>query len=177
MLRAAAASRTSLVSSSRLPSRRALNALGFAVCAALVGYALYAQHVGGLQPCPLCVFQRIALIALGLVLLAAAVHAPGARGARLYGVLAGVCALAGIAVAGRHLWLQSLPPEAVPACGPGLGYLLDTFPLAEALKQVFSGSGECAVVDWTFLGLSMPGWLLVWFIALGAAAVANGWRR
>jgi len=161
----------------RLPSRRALNLLGFAVCAALMGFALYSQHVLGLEPCPLCVFQRIALISLGLVLLVAAVHGPGRVGGGVYGVLAGLCALAGIAVAGRHVWLQSLPPDRVPSCGPGLGYLLDTFPLGEALKQVFSGSGECAKVDWTFLGQSMPFWVLVWFIVLGIAAVANGWRR
>jgi disulfide bond formation protein DsbB len=160
-----------------LPSRRALNLLGFAACAALMGYALYSQHVGGLEPCPLCVFQRIALIALGIVLGLAALHDPGRRGARIYGVLAGLCAIGGVVVAGRHVWLQSLPPDQVPACGPGLGYLLDTFPLADALKQVFSGSGECAQVDWTFLGLSMPAWVLVWFAFLGTAAVANNWRR
>jgi protein dithiol:quinone oxidoreductase len=88
-----------------------------------------------------------------------------------------LCAAAGIAVAGRHVWLQSLPPEDVPSCGPGLGYLFDTFPLGEALKQVFSGSGECAKIDWTFLGQSMPVWVLVAFVGLGAAAVVNGWRR
>jgi protein dithiol:quinone oxidoreductase len=161
----------------RLPARRTLNLIGFAACAALMGYALYSQHVGGLQPCPLCVFQRVALIALGVVLLAAGLHDPGRRGARVYGVLAGLSALAGVVVAGRHVWLQNLPPEAVPSCGPGLDYLLDTFPLGEALKQVFSGSGECAQVDWTFLGLSMPAWVLIWFVGLGAAAVANNWRR
>jgi disulfide bond formation protein DsbB len=160
-----------------LPSRRALNLLGFAVCAGLLGFALYAQHGLGLEPCPLCIFQRVALLVLALVLLVAALHGPGALGGRVYGALAGLCALAGIAVAGRHVWLQSLPPERVPSCGPGLGYLLDTFPLGEALKQVFSGSGECAKVDWTFLGLSMPAWVLAWFLLLGIAAVANGWRR
>lgn len=161
----------------RLPSRRALNLIGFAVCAALLGFALYAQHGLGLEPCPLCIFQRIALMALGVVLLVAALHGPGPLGGRVYGVLAGLCALAGIAVAGRHVWLQSLPPERVPSCGPGLGYLFDTFPLGDALKMVFSGSGECAKIDWTFLGLSMPVWVLAWFVVLGAAAVANGWRR
>jgi len=160
-----------------LPSRRALNLLGFAVCAALLGFALYAQHGLGLEPCPLCIFQRIALMALAVVLLVAALHGPGPTGGRIYGVLAGLCAVGGIAVAGRHVWLQSLPPDRVPSCGPGLGYLFDTFPLGEALKMVFSGSGECAKIDWTFLGLSMPVWVLAWFVVLGAAAVVNGWRR
>lgn len=165
------------MNASQLPSRRALNLLGFSVCAALMGFALYAQHGLGLEPCPLCIFQRIALIALGLVLLAATLHGPGPIGGRFYGILAGLCALGGAIVAGRHVWLQSLPPDKVPSCGPGLDYLLDTFPLAEALKQVFSGSGECAKVDWTFLGQSMPVWVLACFVVLGVAAVANGMRR
>jgi disulfide bond formation protein DsbB len=165
------------LTSVQLPSRRALNLLGFGVCAALMAFALYAQHVLRLEPCPLCIFQRIAMIALGLVLLVAALHGPGRTGGIVYGVLAGLCALAGIVIAGRHVWLQSLPPDRVPSCGPGLGYLFDNFPLGEALKQVFSGSGECAKVDWTFLGQSMPFWVLVCFIVLGIAAVANGWRH
>jgi disulfide bond formation protein DsbB len=165
------------LATTRLPSRRALNFIGFGICAALLGFALYAQHGLGLEPCPLCIFQRIALMALAVVLLVAALHGPGPVGGRFYGVLAGLCALAGIAVAGRHVWLQSLPPDRVPSCGPGLGYLFDTFPLGDALKMVFSGSGECAKIDWTFLGLSMPVWVLAWFVVLGVAAVANGWRR
>jgi protein dithiol:quinone oxidoreductase len=161
----------------KLPSRRALNLLGAATCAALMGYALYVQHVLGLEPCPLCVFQRIGMIALGLVLLVAGLHAPGRTGARIYSVLAALCAAGGASVSARHVWLQSLPPDQVPSCGPGLGYLLDTFPLGDALKQVFAGSGECARIDWTFLGQSMPVWVLVAFVGLGAAALFNGWRR
>jgi len=165
------------LASLQLPSRRVVNLIGVAICAVLMGFALYSQYVDGLEPCPLCAFQRIAMCAVGFVLLVAAVHGPGHVGGRIYGVLAGLCAIGGIVVAGRHVWLQSLPPDQVPACGPGLGYILDTFPLGEALKQVFAGSGECAKVDWTFLGQSMPFWVLVWFVILGVVAVWNGWRR
>ena len=162
---------------SNLPSRRALNLLGAAICAALLGYALYLQHGLGLEPCPLCIFQRIGMLALGLVFLVAGLHGPGRTGARIYGVLAGLSALGGASVSARHLWLQSLPPDQVPSCGPGLGYLFDTFPFGDALKQVFSGSGECAKIDWTFLGQSMPFWVLLCFVGLGVAALVNGWRR
>jgi disulfide bond formation protein DsbB len=164
------------LASPQLPSRRAVNLICVAVCAALMGFALYSQYVVGLEPCPLCALQRVAMTALGVVLLVAVLHGPGPTGGRVYGLLAGLCAAGGIVVAGRHVWLQSLPADQVPACGPGLGYILDTFPLAEALKQVFAGSGECAQVDWTFLGLSMPFWVLVWFVILGVVAVWNGWR-
>ena len=80
-------------------------------------------------------------------------------------------------VAGRHVWLQSLPPDQVPACGPSLEYMLDAFPLGKTLKMVFTGSGECAEVDWTFLGLAMPAWSLIFFIALGLGALWAGWKR
>jgi disulfide bond formation protein DsbB len=154
-------------------------AFGFAalVVAALLGYAYYAQFELGLEPCPLCIFQRIAMIALFIVLLAAALHAPRGRGRRVYGALAALAALSGVAIAGRHVWLQHLPPDQVPACGPGLDYLLDTFPLGETLRKVFTGSGECAEVHWRFAGLSMPEWTLVFFVLLLAGALYYGFRR
>jgi protein dithiol:quinone oxidoreductase len=161
----------------KLPSRRAVNLIGAAICAALMGYALYVQHVLGLEPCPLCVFQRIGVITLGLVLLIAGVHAPGRIGARIYGALAALCAVAGGSVSARHVWLQHLPPDQVPSCGPGLGYLWDNFPLGNFFKLVLAGSGECAKIDWSFLGQSMPVWVLLAFIGLGSAALLNGWRR
>jgi len=154
----------------------------FAVCAlvaaALLGYGYYAQFRLELEPCPLCIFQRIALIALFVVALAAAIHAPkGDRGRRTYGVLATIAALSGLVVAGRHVWLQHLPPDQVPACGPGLNYLVDTFPVGEMLRKVFSGSGECAEVDWRFAGLSMPEWTLIWFAIFLLGALYYGFRR
>lgn len=145
--------------------------LGFLACVGLIAYALYAQHGLGLEPCPLCIFQRVAVMATGIVFLIAALHAPANTGRRVYGGLAVAAAVIGAAVAGRHVWLQSLPADQVPACGPGLNYMMDTFPLMQALRMVFSGSGECAEVDWTLLGLSMPVWTLIAFIGLAAWAV------
>lgn len=153
------------------------NAIGALACAALMAYALYAQHVLGLEPCPLCIFQRVGVIALGIVFLLAALHGPGAAGRRGYAVLVLLASGAAAGVAGRHLWLQSLPPERVPACGPGLDYMLESFPFTEVLQTVLSGSGECATVDWRFLGLAMPAWVLIDVVAIGALGVWNNLRR
>ncbi len=149
---------------------------GFLICAGLLGFALYAEHVLGLIPCPLCVFQRIAFLVMALFFLLGAMHAPGGRLRWLYtgGVLLG--ALWGVAVAGRHLWLQALPADQVPSCGPGLGYMLDAFPFAKVLKLVFTGSGECAKVEPVF-GLPMPFWTLLWYVLLSAWALLATIRR
>lgn len=125
-----------------------------------------------LDPCPLCVFQRLAVILLGVVFLVAALHNPKGRGRLVYAGLIGLVALAGVGVAGWHVYLQSLPPEDVPACGPGLEFILANNALGDALAIVFRGSGECASVDWQFLGLSMPAWVLIAVLALGVFGVA-----
>ena len=141
----------------------------------MMGFALYAEHQLFMEPCPLCVFQRIAVICMGIFFLLLAVHNPGPGWTnRIYVALVALSACGGVAVAGRHVWLQSLPPDKVPSCGPGLGYMLDNFPLADALKQVFSGSGECADVDWSLLGLSMPAWVLICVIGL---AIFGFWNN
>ena len=146
-------------------------------CAAVLGYAYYAQYALGYEPCPLCIFQRIGVLLVGLVALVAGIHGPGRTGRRVYGGLGALFALAGAGVAARHLWLQNLPPEAVPDCGPGLDYMFDVFPMLDALKLVFKGSGECANVDWALLGLSMPGWVLIAFVALALFLLWVGFRR
>ena len=162
------------VSAIKLPERRLLNGMGFLACVGMMGYALYAEHMLLMEPCPLCVFQRMAVIGMGVVFLVAAVQNPVGKSSRIaYAVLLLTAAGAGAGVAGHHVWLQSLPPESVPACGPGLGYIMDSFPLADALRLVFSGSGECATVDWSFLGLSMPAWVLICVLILGAAGTWN----
>ena len=153
--------------------RRLANLAGCAIVAGLIGYALFAQHVLGLEACPLCIFQRVAYIAGGAVFLAAALHAP--RNARFYGLAALVANAVGGAIAARHVYIQNLPADQVPACGPGLDYLMDAFPLMDTLRLVLTGSGECADVVWSFLGLSMPAWALVWFVLLGALAVVANW--
>jgi len=150
--------------------RRWLNFGGFLICLLLVSAAYYLQFVEGLEPCPLCILQRIALAALGIVFLLAGLQNPASMGRYGYGALLALAAALGAAIAGRHVWLQSLPADQVPACGPGLDYLLDTFPLFDAVTLVLRGSGECAEVD-TILGLSIPLWTLLAFIGLGLAGV------
>ena len=159
-----------------LPNSRVLNFAGALICTGLMAYALYAEHVLLLEPCPLCIFQRLGVIAVGIVFLIAALHNPGKTGRRVYAGLIGLAAAAGAGVAGWHVYLQSLPPEEVPSCGPGLEYILDTLPLADALSLVFQGSGECATIDWEFLSLSMPTWVLIAFIGLGVVGIWNNLR-
>jgi disulfide bond formation protein DsbB len=158
-------------------SKRIVNLGGFLVCAALLGYAYYLQFANDLEPCPLCIFQRVAFLAVGVLFLAAALHGPKGAGARIYGVLIAVAALIGAGIAGRHVWLQHLPPDQVPECGPGLDYMLQAFPLSDAVKMVFTGSGECAEVSWVFLGMSMPAWTLLCFAALGLIALVRNFMR
>jgi len=160
-----------------LPGSRVLNLAGFLCCAGLMGFALFAQHVLLLDPCPLCVFQRVAVIGIGTVALLAALHNPAGWGRRVYALLIGLFAAGGVGVAGWHVHLQNLPPSEVPACGPGLNYMLDNFPLGDALQMVFKGSGECAEVAWSFLGLSMPAWVLISATCLGIGGVWNNLRK
>ena len=158
-------------------SRRVANGLGAVAVVGLMSYALYAQHIVGLEACPLCILQRMAMIALGLVFAAAALHAPVGAGARAYAVLGALAALTGLGISGWHVRIQNLPPAEVPACGPGFDYLMDAFGWLGGLRMIFTGSGECAVVNWTFLGLSMPAWVFIWFVALGALVIRANWSR
>lgn len=149
---------------------RALSLLGFAACAGAMGFALYLQYAVGLEPCPMCIFQRVAMIACGLVFLMAAVHGPVGAGQWVYASLAELAALAGAFIAGRHVWLQGLPPDQVPACGPPLDYLMDAFPFLEVVSMIVKGDGNCAKIDAAWLGLSLPGWTLAGFAALSVLA-------
>jgi len=159
-------------------SFRAQFLLGFVACVALIGFALYAQFHDRLNPCPLCIFQRIAFAALGLVLLVGGVFAPkGVKGRAAFGVLALVPALTGIGIAGRHVWLTHLPPDQVPQCGPPLEFMMEANPLTDVIRQVLTGSGECATVDWTLLGMSMPAWSLLWFVLLTVWILIAAFRR
>lgn len=160
-----------------IPDKRILNFAGFLMCAALMGYALYAQHYLMLEPCPLCILQRIAVVGMGLVFLLAALHNPGGVGRFVYALLLVLSMSLGAIVAGRHAWLQMLPEDQVPACGPGLDYMWENFPLADVINMVFRGSGECADVDWQLLGLSMPAWVFIAVIALGSIGIWNNVRR
>lgn len=134
--------------------------------ACLLGYAYYVQYQLFLEPCPLCILQRVAFFAMACFALLAVIHNPAAKGQRVYGGLVIIAGFMGCLISGRHLWLQSLPADEVPECGPGLGYMLETFPLAEVWQALLHGSGSCATVDWTFIGLSMPAWTLVCYVVL-----------
>ena len=157
--------------------RRGVNALGFLVCAALLGYAIYAQFHLRLDPCPLCIFQRIGIAALGLIFLVAALHAPRHWGARVYALLIGVAAAATLAVAARQIYLQHLPAADLPSCGAPLSIMLKFLPLTAVIRKVLTGSGECGIVNWTFLGLSMAEWVLLWVLGLGVLGIAVNARR
>jgi protein dithiol:quinone oxidoreductase len=155
-------------------------ALGFVVSAGLIGFALYLQYYQYQDPCPLCILQRMVYIALMGIYLVAALHGPGRTGAYVYGGLLTATAGIGAAIAARHVWLQYLPPDRVPECGPGLEFTLRKFPLFEALEKILAGSGQCAEATWKFLGLTIAGWSLVWFVLLGLYAVyltTRGVRR
>lgn len=150
--------------------------LGLLACVGLICAALYFQYAQGLNPCPLCISQRIAVVAIGVVFLAAVLHNPGRAGIRVYAVMGFLASAAGAAVAGRHVWLQHLPPDEVPECGPGLEYMFTNFPITQTLKFMLSGTGDCAKVDWTLLGQSMPVWTLVAFIGLALVSLAQYWN-
>jgi len=159
------------------PSRRLVNFAGFGACALALGYAYFMQYYMGLEPCNLCIFQRLAIVKLGIVFLLAALHNPGGWGRWVYSGLLGLIALGGAALAGRQLWLQNLPADQVPACGPGLDYMLEVFSITETIGMVLQGSGDCAEVQWVFLGLSIPGWTLVLFVIFGTAGVVRNALR
>ena len=152
-------------------NRRLAFAAPAVVCAALLGYGFYLQYVQGLEPCPLCMVQRGFFMSVMALFVIAALHAPQRAGAWIYAVLIVLFASGGAAAAGRQVWLQHLPADKVPQCGPDLFFMLENLPLSRTLQKLIQGSGECAKVDWTFLGLSIAGWSLVWFTALAVYAL------
>ena len=157
---------------------RVLNLAGFLWCAALMAYALFVQYGLHEEPCPLCILQRVAVIATGVLFLAAALANPAGQGLRrLFGALIVLAALAGIGVAARHIFVINAPAGSVAECGASLDYLMDVLPLHEVLGKVLSGSGECAKVTWRFLGLSMPTWVLMNLAGLAALGLFANWRK
>ena len=157
---------------------RPLNLLGAAACFVLFGYALFAEHVQGYEPCPLCILQRLAVVGMGLAFLLAAAHRPANWFRHAYSALCGAFGLAGGGVAIRHLWIQNQPEGTVPPCGAGFDFIVENFGFLTAVKEALTASGECAEVDWSLLGLSMPGWVLLALLALTAWAVrTNSFAR
>lgn len=153
-------------------SYRSLCMAGFVACALGLGFALSLQLGFGLEPCPLCIFQRIAMAFSAFGFLGGALLAPTRSAGRgLWVVIALLGAASGAAIAGRHVWLQGLPPDQVPACGPTLDYLLGMLPVGEVITLVLKGDGNCAKVDAAFLGVSLPGWTLIAFVLLSLYAL------
>ena len=160
----------------RIPGTRVVFAAIFVACAGLLAFASYLQHVQGLEPCPMCILQRYAFFAVGITALVAAIHGPSRAATRAYAALVIVFALIGGGTAARHSYLQEFPNPST-SCGVELDYLVNTFPLAQALPKIFAGSGECSQVQWRLLGLSIPEWALLWFVALIALAAWAALRR
>ncbi|MBS3896545.1 disulfide bond formation protein B [Silanimonas sp.] len=155
---------------------------GFAVCVALLGFALYVEHGMFMLPCPLCMLQRFVFAAIGLLGLVAALHNPSGRrgrgGRAAYGIALAALAALGASIAARHAWLQMQPISALPSCsGQGLAYMWEALGPIDALAASLAGSADCAKIDWTFLGLSMPIWTFVCFVLLGIGALVAGLRR
>ncbi len=161
-----------------LPVSRQVNGLGLLVVVAAMLFAIYyLEGVLQLEACPLCIIDRVILTGIGLIFLLAAVHNPGRGGQRAYGLLNLALTGLGAAVAGRHVWLQHLPADQVPECGASLDYMLETLPLNQTLQKVLQGSGECAEVQWTLLGLSIPEQTLLLFAVLGGLVLVQLLRR
>ncbi|HEY8354093.1 MAG TPA: disulfide bond formation protein B [Methylophilaceae bacterium] len=145
--------------------------IGFLVSFSLVAYALYIQQRYSLEPCPLCIFQRITYMVTGGLFLLAALHNPAVTGRRVYGALQFIAAATGIGIAARHVWIQANPDKVMAECGAGFDYIFETFPLKRALDLVFKGTGECSAIDWTMFGLTIPQLSLIAFSGLALYAV------
>ena len=153
-----------------LHSFRSVALAGLAFCVLMMAVALGLEHIGGFEPCPLCIFQRVAVIAAGIVFAIAAINSPVGRvGKVIYGLLALIAVGTGAFIAGRHVWLQGLPADEVPSCGPGLDYMMEILPMQDVVSMVLTGSGECANIDFSLLGLSLPAWTLIGFAILAIA--------
>lgn len=148
--------------------------LGFVGCCFLLAMGAYMQFVQDLEPCPLCISQRIAILATGLIFLLAALHN---KAHAIYAILGAVSALIGASISARHVWIQHLPPDQVPECSPGLEYVFEHFPLADTVKLMLSGTGECAAIEGIFLGLTIPAWTLIAFLMLTAFSLASFWLK
>ncbi|MCF6203371.1 MAG: disulfide bond formation protein B [Methylococcaceae bacterium] len=151
--------------------------LGFVSCFLMLAVGAYFQFVEEMEPCPLCISQRIAILITGLVFLVAAIHNPNSFGIKIYSILGAITALCGAAISTRHVWIQNLPEEEIPECGPGLDYVFENFPLLDTIKLMLNGTGDCAEVLWTFLGLSIPGWTLIAFLGLGTLSLLQQWNK
>ncbi len=158
---------------------RAQYLLGAVVSLALVAYAYFWVELHqGITPCPKCMFQRGAFVGMGLFFLLGALHGPGAFGRRVYALLVVMFALIGAVIAVDHLHMQFSPPDPFASCGMDFYTLFDNrFPLSQAIRKAFMASGDCSDSHWRLLGITMPGWTLIWYLILGGGALWAGFRK
>ena len=143
----------------------------FLLVGSLLGYAAYSIKVLGLEACTLCITQQFFYCLIGVSSFVAFLHNPHSRASKLYSFFIALFAIAGVWISGRQVWLQGLPEDEVPLCGPPLEYIIDVFPFADVLNALFMGDGNCAEILWQFLGLSMAGWSLIFFIVIVALSL------
>lgn len=148
-----------------IKSLRPMMLLGLIITAAMFGTAMYMQHVMYLDPCPLCIVTRVIVLILAILFFVTLIINPAAWGRRVMGLFFTLATASGVIVSSRHSWLQHFPPEADGSCGPGLNYWMDNLPASEVIQNVFKGTAECSAVSWTMLGLSIPEWSLIIFLA------------
>lgn len=145
---------------------RQINLVIFLIVGSLLGYAAYSMKILGLEPCTLCITQQFFYCLIGISSFVSFLQNPGVTLSRVYSLLISLFAIAGIWISGRQIWLQGLPEDEVPLCGPPLEYIIDVFPFADVLNALFMGDGNCAEIPWQFLGLSMAGWSFIWFLVI-----------
>lgn len=152
---------------------------GFVTCIALLASAYYFQFALEMEPCPLCIMQRVATLMVALGCLMGFFLSERPLGLLIASVWTLLSSFFGIYLAHHHNWLQNLPADQVPSCGPSLEYMLDAFPMMEIITVLLRGNGNCAEISWSFAGLSMPGWLLIFFIGFAIASafgIFTAWK-
>lgn len=161
----------------KILSIRGMSFIGFLFCIFLMLVAWYLQAYKGFKPCPLCVTQRFFILLMAVFFMIGALHQPKEIFRRCYYFICVVISLGGIAVAARHIWLQNLPPDRVPACGADINFILQNLPFIDAMKAIFAGSGECAKVNWHFLGMTIPELTMIAFIMMLSLSIWQMMRR
>ncbi len=161
----------------QLPSKRIISFLAFLASVALIAFALYLEMYIKLDPCPLCIIQRVFIMLVGVLFLIALVLKQHTHFTRYYYYFIAFVAVLGGMVSARHIWIQSLPPDQLPSCGAGLRYMLEILPVNQVATMLFQGTGECAKVTWRFLTLSIPEWTLICFVGFALVAVWQALRK
>ena len=154
-------------------SARQIYLIIFIIVGSLLGYAAYSMKILGLEPCTLCITQQFFYCLIGLSAFIAFIQDPSPTAGRIYSSLLSIFSIAGIWISGRQVWLQGLPEDEVPLCGPPLEYIIDVFPFADVISALFMGDGNCAEIPWAFLGLSMAGWSLIWFVVIFLLSITS----